>query len=348
MITSLIRSHLRNFEPYRSARSLYQKGIFLDANENPFGSVVSASADTDLNRYPDPYSLDLRKALGRFFGMSKKNIFVGNGSDEAIDLLVRLFVEVDEEIIVMEPTYGVYKVAAEIAGVAVRNCSLTSDFQVDIASLLSQINPKTKMVFCCSPNNPTGTLMKLNDIERLCESFNGIIVVDEAYVEFSSQPSFIKKVVDFDNLVILRTFSKAWGLAGARVGYAIAHELIIEYLQRIKYPYNLNRVSSKLAIDALGQYEKMMEFRTLILNEREKLARELTKLKFRVFPSEANFLLVYYPNASVIAKKLAESAGIIVRDFNSKPLLKDCLRISIGTPEQNELLIQSLMKLIRL
>ncbi|MDR3643220.1 MAG: histidinol-phosphate transaminase [Candidatus Doudnabacteria bacterium] len=346
MITDLIRSNLRGFKPYSSARSLYQKGVFMDANENSLGSVINESIDNELNRYPDPYSLDLRKALGKFLDVSEKNIFVGNGSDEAIDLLIRLFVEPDEEIIIMEPTYGMYKVAAEVAGVAVKNISLTSDFQVDVPNLLSQINSKTKIIFCCSPNNPTGTLIQPEELEKICGNFRGIVVVDEAYVEFASKPSLIGKISSLENLIILRTFSKAWGLAGIRVGYALAQETAIEYLNKIKPPYNLNRVSSKIAIQALQQYPKMLEFKTLILREREKLALELTKLGFEVFPSEANFLLVRYPNASQIAKKLAEDFGIIVRDFNSKPKLENCIRISTGTPEQNQLLIKNLSSII--
>jgi len=378
MITSLIRSSLRNFKPYSSARSLYsaplftkskkskgqgkklasgqpslkkwsgvyQKGVFMDANENSLGSVIDMDFDGELNRYPDPYSLDLRRALGQFLGISEKNIFVGNGSDEAIDLLIRLFVEPDEEIIVMEPTYGMYKVAAGVAGVAVRNCPLTKDFQVDIESLLLQIKPKTKIIFCCSPNNPTGTLIPVQDIERLCQNFKGIVVVDEAYIEFASQPSLVEKIGKLENLVILRTFSKAWGLAGIRVGYAVAQEEVIAYLNKIKPPYNLNRVSGKLAIQALAQYPKMMKFRETILKEREKLAKDLTGLGFKVFPSETNFLLVSYLKASGIAKKLAEDYGIIIRDFGSKPQLLDCVRISVGTPEQNRSLITALSKII--
>lgn len=346
MLISLIRSHLRNFEPYSSARSLHQKGVFFDANENSFGSVVSANADADLNRYPDPNALELRKALGKFLNISKKNIFVGNGSDEIIDLLIRLFVEADEEIIVMEPTYGMYTVAAKIAGVVVKNCLLTSDFQVDVPRLLLQINSKTKMIFCCSPNNPTGTLMKSEDIEILCEKFDGIVVVDEAYIEFASQPSLAEQVIRFENLIVLRTFSKAWGLAGIRVGYAIARELIVEYLHRIKLPYNVNRISQKLAIQALGQYKKMLEFKTFILDERKKLEKDLIHLGFRVFPSEANFLLVFHQKSSEITIRLVNDSGIVVRDVSTKPLLNDCLRISVGMPEQNELLIQSLTRIL--
>ena len=346
MINSLVRSNLRNFKPYSSARSLYQKGVFMDANENSLGSVISTEYGSELNLYPDPLSMDLRKALGKFLAIPEKNIFVGSGSDEIIDLLIRLFVEQNEEIIVIEPTYGMYKVAAEVAGVNIKNLLLKPDFQIDIPNLLSEINSKTKIIFLCSPNNPTGTLVNLEDVETICKNFKGIVVVDEAYIEFASKSSFVKEIPNIKNLVVLRTFSKAWGLAGIRVGYAVAQEVLIEYLNKIKLPYNLNRISSGLAVEALKNYQKMLEFRIVILEERKKLAEKLTDLGFKVFPSEANFLLVSYPNASDIAKRLAVNYGIIIRDFNSKPLLKDCVRISVGSPEQNELLIKSLIKIL--
>jgi len=346
MITSLVRKNLKNFQAYSSARSLYQKGVFMDANENSLGSVISTEYDSELNRYPDPLSMDLRKALGQYLDISEKNIFVGSGSDEIIDLLIRLFVEQDEEIIVLEPTYGMYKVAAEVVGVKIRSLLLKPDFQIDIPNLLSQINSKTKIIFLCSPNNPTGTLVNLEDVETICKNFRGIVVVDEAYIEFASKSSLVKKIPNIENLVVLRTFSKAWGLAGIRVGYAVAQKIVIEYLNKIKLPYNLNRISSGLTIEALKNYQKMLEFRKIILGERKKLADNLSNLGFKVFPSEANFLLVSYPNASDIAKKLAVDYGIIIRDFNSKPLLKDCVRISVGTPEQNDSLIESLTKIL--
>lgn len=346
MITSLVRSDLKNFKPYSSARSLYQKGVFMDANENSLGSVIAPSLDDELNRYPDPFSLDLREALGKFLGISEKNVFAGNGSDEAIDLLIRLFVERDEEIMVIEPTYGMYRVAAEVAGVAVKSCQLARNFQVDVDGVLAQVSPKTKLLFCCSPNNPTGTVIPEEDIEKLCLKFKGIVVVDEAYIEFASTPSLANKTLGFENLVVLQTFSKAWGLAGIRVGYAVAQEEIIDYLNKIKPPYNINKISSRLAIKALSRYPKMLEYRNAILREREKLNKDLVDLGFKVFPSEANFLLVSYPNASAIAKRLAGEDGIIVRDFGSKPMLKDCIRISMGTPEQNQSLIAALKKIL--
>src|SRR3989344_2875936 len=200
MITSLIRKNLKNFQAYSSARSLYQKGVFMDANENSLGSVISTEYGSELNRYPDPLSMDLRKALTKFLDVSEKNIFVGSGSDEIIDLLIRLFVEQDEEIIVLEPTYGMYKVAAEVAGVNVRSLLLKANFQIDVQNLLSQVNSKTKIIFLCSPNNPTGTLVNLEDVKNICKNFKGVVVVDEAYIEFASKPSLVSKISSIENL----------------------------------------------------------------------------------------------------------------------------------------------------
>ena len=346
MITSLIRSNLKKFKPYTSARSLYQTGTFFDAYENAFGSPLASALDAELNRYPDPNSLVLRKTLASFLGVAEQGIFVGNGSDEAIDLIVRLFVEPDEEILIAEPTYGMYAVAGALADVKVRRMSLRPDFTLDVDALLREVKPKTKLLFCCSPNNPTGTVIPLRDIEKICRVFKGIVVVDEAYIEFASTPSVVSEVQRFENLIVLRTFSKAWGLAGIRVGYAIAQKEITDYLNRIKPPYNLNRLSSALAKEALLQYPRIVEWRNKIVEQRERLSQSLQKLGFTVFPSEANFVLVRIPNASALALRLATTSGMIVRDFGEKPLLKDCLRISVGTPEQNTALITSLRALI--
>ena len=347
MINSLIRPNLRNFAAYTSARSLYQEGLLLDANENSFGSVISSPVLNDeLNRYPDPKSAKLRRALGKFLDVPEKNILAGNGSDEIIDLLIRLVVAPGENIITVEPTYGMYKVAAETAGVEIKSCLLTSDFKVNASELLSMATSKSKIIFLCSPNNPTGTLVKPSDVEYICRNFKGLVVVDEAYIEFASQPSLVKNVISLENLVVLRTFSKAWGLAGIRVGYAVGNEVLVEYLMKIKLPYNVNRLSAQIATDALGQTRKMLEWRAKILKERAKLAARLKKMGIKVFPSEANFLLVSCSNASGLAKKLAEEFGIIIRDLSSKPMLKDCVRISIGTPAQNDLLLKALGKIL--
>ncbi len=335
MIKSLIRPNIRNLRPYVCARNLYQEGILLDANENAF-------ADEAMNRYPDPESKKLRAALAAYAGVKTENIFAGAGSDEIIDLLIRIFAAPREEIIVLEPTYGMYQVVAQINDVRVKPCLLTENFQLDLGKIQQCISPKTKMLFCASPNSPTGNLLNPNDLEKLCAIFPGIAVIDEAYVEFSSQPSFAENICGFENLVILRTLSKAWGLAGIRVGYCIANPLIIEYLMKIKPPYNVNSISASLAEKTLNNKEKLAEFRQRIIQERTRLSYKLKKLGATVFLSETNFLLVKIPSASSVVKKLAENFGIIVRDFSSKPLLKDCFRVTVGTPEENQAFIQAL------
>ncbi len=345
MIDKLVRKNVRILKPYTSARMLYQSGVFFDANENALGSTVELKGMPELNRYPDPYSKKLRSAIGKYIKISSKNIFAGNGSDEIIDLLIRAFVEPNESVLVIEPTYGMYRVAAETAGVNVNACSLTTNFQLDIPAVIKYVTPNTKIIFCCSPNNPTSNLLRAQDIEKLCEKFRGIVVVDEAYIEFATKPSLVKMIGKFENLVALRTFSKIWGLAGIRVGYCVADSKIIQYLDKIKAPYNVNRISSALAVKALREKGKMKEFRSIILKERERMGKRLKKIGFTVYPSDANFLLVRYPNVSKIAKKLAES-NLIIREFGSKRLLENCVRISVGTPEQNELLLATIAKLI--
>ena len=346
MIDQLVRKNIKDMKPYSSARSLYQSGMFFDANENALGSTVTLDGIPELNRYPDPYSKNLREALGKFLDLSEVNIFAGNGSDEIIDLLIRLFVNPDESVLVIEPTYGMYKVAAETAGVGVQSCSLNDEFQIDVPSVLDSVTPKTKIIFCCSPNNRTGNLLRTEDIEELCKKFKGIVIVDEAYIEFASKESLSKRVADFENLVILRTFSKIWGLAGIRVGYAIANEKVIQYLDKIKAPYNINRISSALAIKALAEKDTVAEFKDTILKERKRMEKHLTEMGLTVFPSDANFLLVKYPTASKIAKQLADESKLIIREFGNKKLLENCVRISIATPEQNDVLLTKIKQLV--
>ncbi|KKW45567.1 MAG: Histidinol-phosphate aminotransferase [Candidatus Kaiserbacteria bacterium GW2011_GWA2_58_9] len=345
MIDNLVRKNVKNLKPYASARSLYQEGVFFDANENALGSTVTVPDVPDLNRYPDPKSADLRKAIAAYVGVDPAQVFVGNGSDEAIDLLIRVFVEPNEAVIIVEPTYGMYKVAAETAGVEIRPWPLTGSFQLDLSSL-GTVSAGAKLIFSCSPNNPTGNLLPIEDVRGLCSKFKGIVVLDEAYIEFASQPSLAEKVREIENLVVLRTFSKAWGLAGIRVGYAIAHPKVIGYMDRIKAPYNLGRVSAALAQRALKNKDDMLRMRERILAERLRVARELKEVNFNVFESEANFLLVQYPGMSKIATILAEEYGLIIRDFSGRERLEDCARITIGTPEQNDRLVETLKKIV--
>ncbi len=343
-IDSLVRPNIRKLKPYSSARSLYQSGVFFDANENALRSAVELPGYPDLNRYPDPYSADLRKALANYLGVEQKNVFAGNGSDEVIDLLIRIFVNTDEAVAVMEPAYGMYRVAADTAGVEVVSCDLDKEFQIDLGSLWDKLGPKVKIIFLCSPNNPTGNLMRPESIREICSRFNGVVVVDEAYIEFASAPSLVKEIRAFKNLIVMRTLSKAWGLAGLRIGYAAADEAIIGYLDKVKPPYNVNRVSAAIAIEALRNENVMTLTRKTVLEEREVLEEKLRALNFRVFPSEANFLLVKYPGISSVVKDLAQEDGLIIRDFGGRRRLEDCVRITVGTPRENALLLYALTK----
>lgn len=345
MIDTLIRPIIKTLKPYTSARHLHQDGLLLDANENPFGSTVENPFNLDLNRYPDPFCKKLKKALSSYVGTKEENLFVGVGSDEIIDLLIRLFVNSDEEIIICEPTYGMYQVAADIAGVKARIALLTNEFQLDLNAIKKAESSKTKLLFCCSPNNPTGNLLKTNDIELLSKSFSGIVVVDEAYVEFSGTPSLVGQLHLPENVVVLRTFSKAFGLAGLRVGYGIMNPKIVAYLNKIKPPYNMNAVSAYLAEEALSNQAQFLKWKREILQEREKLSKGLQSLGFVVFPSDANFILAKRANGSAIAKQLAERFKIIIRDVSGKPGLSDCVRVTVGTPKQNESLLKAMGEL---
>lgn len=346
MIASLVRPNIRDLKSYSCARDLYTEGVLLDANENPYPSALTLSVCDDLNRYPDPENTALKRALSQYLNVDPLNVFVGVGSNEVIDLLVRLFVSPDEEVMIFEPTYGMYRITAEICGVKATACLLDENFQIDFAAYQQAITDKTKLIFLCSPNSPTGNLLNVADIEKICASFKGIVVLDEAYVEFAAQPSLVSKIRLFPNLVIVRTLSKAWGLAALRVGYAVASPEIIEYLNRIKPPYNLNGISSFLAAKALKNSKKLKEMVRKILLERKRMEETLRKEDFFVFPSETNFLLMRVPQARQVAYLLAKEFGIIVRDFSDKPRLANCLRVTVGKPEENDCFIQSLLALV--
>lgn len=354
MIKKLVRKNLLNFRPYTCARDLYSEGVLLDANENSFGSTVKIPYKNQLNRYPDPYCLGLKKAILNYLDLDfleVRNIFVGSGSDEIIRLLMSLFLEFDEEIIINEPAYGMYRVVADIIGVRVKSVELTANFQLDLRALKRAISGKTKLIFCCSPNNPTGNLLRSDQILALCNGFAGFVILDEAYVEFSSEESMVSVLDKCPNLLILRTLSKAWGLAGLRLGYMIGNAEVVAFLNKIKLPYNVNSLSQSLGIRALANVSGMREMVGRIVEEKIWLANELKKLNLEVFLSEANFLLVKVGGSGTndlagrIVRNLADE-GIVVRDFSGKPELKNCFRITIGTPKQNRLLVQSLISIL--
>jgi histidinol-phosphate aminotransferase len=346
-IEDLVRPNIRRLKPYRSARHDFMSGILLDANENAFGSAVDVDG-LSLNRYPDPYQRELRAALAKLNDVSSEHVFAGVGSDEVIDLLIRIFCEPRaDSIVVLEPTYGVYRVAADVNNVRVASCLLSDDFQIDIDATRRNLEDSTKIIFCCSPNNPTGNLLRRDDILALCQFTKAIVVVDEAYADFAKSPSLAADVAANPNLVILRTLSKAWGLAAIRIGYAVANPLIISYLLKVKAPYSINILSSTEALRALENKEYVRRVVTSTIAERERLRLVLGTLPLvqRVFPSDANFLLVRFKNARAVYEALAQR-GIIVRDRSTEPKLNECLRISVGTQEQNDALLKVLKELV--
>ena len=346
-LKNLIRPELLDFKPYISARHLAgNSGVLLDANENPFDNTIDISG-LNANRYPDPNQTTLRSALSDYLNISAENMLAGAGSDEIIDLLIRLFcIPNRDEVVVIEPTYGMYKVSSEMNGIVTRSCLLGDDFDIDISKLDEAVNEKTKLVFCCSPNNPTGNVLSTDKLLEYTRDNGLILIVDEAYIEFSVLPSITPKVKDFPNLIVLRTLSKAWGLAGIRVGYCVADELIVTYLMKIKLPYNINVLSERAALLALANRIVMENAVSDILSERDRLGKEFERMDIfkKVFPSDANFLLVLSEDASKTEKFLAEN-GIIVRNRSSDPLLDNCLRITVGTKEQNDLLLDALREM---
>ena len=342
-INGLQRENIKDLQPYASARSEFNgtEGIFLDANENSFGSPVEAS----YNRYPDPTQMALKTAISKVKGVPENHIFLGNGSDEAIDLLIRAFCTPGtDNIIISPPTFGLYEIFATIQDAGVKKAPLTEDFQLDMEAIAEAVDKNTKIIFVCSPNNPTGNTINRQDIETLLINFDGLVVVDEAYINYSRQHSFIKELTEYENLVVLQTFSKAWGMAGIRLGMAFASTPVINILNKIKAPYNLNQRTQELAIEALNNIEVVNEWIKTTVTEREKLVNELTQLSIieKIFPSEANFLLVKVKNAEDIYKSLLNN-GIITR----KQLhIKDgCLRITVGTPTENSELLRVLQTL---
>ena len=338
----LVRDNIRNMTPYSSARHEFsgKAGIFLDANENAFGSPLAEN----YNRYPDPLQVTLKEKISRIKSLPAGNIFLGNGSDEAIDLLFRIFCEPGRDnVIILPPTYGMYEVCAAMNAVKVKKIPLAEGYQPDLDAIAQSIDPFTKLIFICSPNNPTGNSINRTAIEVLLNNFDGLVVIDEAYINFSKQKTFIPDLAEYPNLVILQTLSKAWGLAGLRLGMAFAGESLISYLNKVKYPYNINTVSQQLALEALDNITIINERIILTVQQREWLTNQLSQLPFTqiVYPSDANFVLAKMAGAGKIYAYLS-AKGIIVRDRSGVTLCSDCLRITIGTPQENKQLMDAL------
>lgn len=341
-LDSLIRPNIRNLVPYSSARKEFSGTgeIFLDANENSFGSPAAVS----YNRYPDPLQNEIKTIIGEWLNLSRSEIFVGNGSDEAIDLLFRVFCRPGiDEILTTPPTYGMYEVSAGINDVKVRKVLLDADFELSSKRVLENVGENTKLIFLCSPNNPTGNSLRREAISEILENFDKVVVLDEAYVHFSSEPSFVDEIKNYPNLVILQTFSKAWGLAGLRVGMAFANRAIIELLNRVKPPYNVSQIAQETLLEALEKKEEVQRVVDEIVGQRERLKEQLQKLPFvlKIYPSDANFLLVKTTDANRIYKYLVERQ-IVVRNRSNVELCENCLRITVGTPEENRTLLAAL------
>lgn len=343
-LTTLVRPHLLNLVPYSSARDEYtgKEGVFLDANENALGSAD----ELNHNRYPDPYQQEIKQKLARIKNVNPDNIFLGNGSDEPIDLLIRLTCTPGKDAIVIHvPTYGMYEVSANINEVNIIKVPLSEDFQLRVDAMLEAVTPETRIMWVCSPNNPTGNLVKKADIEKLLVSFNGLVVVDEAYIDFASEESWISQLGNYPNLVVLQTFSKAWGLAGLRAGVCYGSPELISLLNKIKPPYNMSTPAQMYLNTALDNVQLKEAMVADILKERERLQnmlQELTLVK-KIYPSDANFLLVKFDDGPAVMKHLLE-AKVIVRDRSKVILTDNCLRITVGTAVENDLLLASLRK----
>lgn len=345
-IDSFVRPNIRKLNPYRSARDDFSEGLLLDANENSFGAPVKN--DLFLHRYPDPVHNILRKKIADYRQVDTENIFLGVGSDEPIDLLMRIFCEPGaDSVMITPPTYGMYNVAARINNLTCKEVLLTEKFQLRTDEVIQNADKKTKLLYLCSPNNPTANSLKRTDVLKVLEQFPGIVVVDEAYIDFSRQESMAAMVQQYPNLVILQTFSKAFGLAGIRLGIAISNPEIIDYMLKIKAPYNINKLTAEKASEAFSHLDLIKFNIDKIREEREILKNELEYCPavVQVYSSDANFILFKINRAKEIYQKLADN-GVILRYRGNEPLCGDCLRVTVGTPDENDKFLRTLKDII--
>jgi histidinol-phosphate aminotransferase len=343
-LNSLIRENIKNLTPYSSARHEFtgEASVLLDANENAYGSPL----EDNFNRYPDPLQWQLKFAIAKIKGVPAENIFIGNGSDEVIDIAYRIFCDpVKDNVIVCPPTYGMYEVSGNINNVGIKKVILTTDFQLDVPGILNAVDANTKLLFICSPNNPTGNNMKRDDVELLLNNFPGIILIDEAYVNYSKQKTFIPELTEYPNLVVMQTLSKAWGLAALRLGLCYASIDIIDLFNRVKPPYNINEASQELALEALQHTEQVNNWIKEVVSQKNDIIGKLFKLSFveKIYHSDANFILVKVKDANSLYQYLAKNK-IVVRNRSKEVLCENCLRVTIGTPEENLQLINVLKK----
>ena len=339
-IKDLIRENIKSLEAYSSARDEFKamssEFVFIDANENPF--------DTGLNRYPDPQQTLVKEALSKLKGISEEQILLGNGSDEVLDLIFRVFCEPREDnVIVLPPTYGMYEVLANTNAIELVKIPLVENFQPNVKEIIKGQDAKTKLLFLCSPNNPTANSFDANKIETLIKEFNGIVVIDEAYIDFSIEDSWLCRLDEFPNLIVTQTLSKAYGLASIRLGICYASKEIISILNKIKPPYNVNQLTQDVALQSLFNQEKVKNEIAIIISERNQLIRDLQNVEIveKVYSSDANFLLVQVDDANLRYKQLVK-LGIIVRNRTTQILCDNCLRFTVGTPDENKKLINTL------
>jgi histidinol-phosphate aminotransferase len=343
-IHNLIRENIKTLKPYSSARDEYKDAtttemVFLDANENPF--------ENGMNRYPDPQQNNVKALLSEIKGIGKEKILLGNGSDEVLDLIFRAFCEPNQDnIITLPPTYGMYSVLANINAIKNKTVLLTTKFQPQVAHILGEIDQNTKILFLCSPNNPSGNSFREEIVEELLTKFNGLVVIDEAYIDFSEQNSWLRKLSNFPNLVITQTLSKAYGLAGIRLGVCYASEEIIKILNNIKPPYNVNELTQQKAVERLSKIDDVEKEVSEIIQERDAVLKSLKEVSFikKIYPTECNFVLVKVDDATSRYHQLV-TKGIVVRNRTSQPLCENCLRFTIGTRLENEKLIKVLKEI---
>ncbi len=333
IIEKLVRPMIRKVNPYRSARDEFKdfdaQKIFLDANENPF--------DNGVNRYPDPLQRNLKRIIAKIKQVNEEQILLGNGSDEVLDLIIRTFCEPgEEEVLVLPPTYAMYAVLAKLNNVSVKEVPLNKNFEIEIDSVIEAVNPKTKIIFVCSPNNPSGNSIPFDQIKELLKSFSGIIVIDEAYIDFSQEKSALSILDQYPQLLVCQTFSKAYGLAGIRLGMCFANPLVIDYFNKIKPPYNVNSLTQSRALVKLGETESIKDQVIELISERKKLEQELKQFDFitKIYPSDANFLLVVVDNANKRYDQFLD-AGIVLRNRSHLQGCKNTLRVTVGTPKEN-------------
>lgn len=337
---SLIRPHLREVEPYTTARSSHTGGLLLDANENRLGTMVPELGE-DLNQYPDPRTPELRSALADRLGVSPAELWIGNGSDEGIDVLLRALVDPGDAVAVVEPTYGVYRTRARTHGADVRRALLDEELRLDVEAA-AKAAADAKALFLCSPNNPTGTRLSRDGVLELADGVDALVVADEAYVEYAGGPSLAGEVDEDRNLAVLRTFSKAWGMAGARVGYLVAPEPLVPYLDLAGLPYPVSKLSARAAVRTLERADEMERRMEAVREERERVAGRLREMGLRVLPSESNFLLFFVEDPGRVQGRMAAGENVVIRNRSDLPRLDGALRVTVGRPEENERFLEAL------